>query len=294
MISLTQHLQLVAPTLDDVFRQGIDDALAGVKPRADYAILAGVRARHGFKRVSADLLTPPTANHKLAGGVVPSYGLTLHHFRTVLELSDSHPRLTLNLCPNAGHCTKVCVLNNGHGGRDSVKRAWRYRTDLVARHPDSFARILAWELVRAVRKHGRILFRPNVNSDAEWQLLLPSLTNGYLPGVLSYGYSKVPATLEGDGWLGSAYRVAYSWNETSDAEAVSAFLARGGAVAVVTSRRKGSPVVETVPFERGASVVADADKTDEWMLARSVIGDLSAKGKARKLIGRSRFVVTAA
>jgi hypothetical protein len=69
---------------------------------------------------------------------------------------------------------------------------------------------------------------------------------------------------------------------------------RGGAVAVVTSRVKGTPVGSVFPFGTTASAV-DADITDEWMLTPgAVVGDLSAKGKARKLIGRSRFVVVAA
>ena len=81
-------------------------------------------------------------------------------------------------------------------------------------------RILAWELSQAVAKHGEILFRPNVNSDIAWQRILPSMTEGYLAGMVSYGYSKRPETLAGNGWMGAAYRVAYSWNETSDDDAV--------------------------------------------------------------------------
>jgi hypothetical protein len=205
-----------------------------------------------------------------------------------------HPRLSVNLCPNAGHCTRVCVLDNGMGRYNSVQRGRMWRTDLLARHPDAFVRILAWELVRAVRKHGQILFRPNVNSDVAWQTVLPSLTDGYIGGVMSYGYSKRPETLAGDGWLGSHYRVAYSWNERSNADAVRAFYMRGGAVAVVTARRKGAPVLSVFPFGTTADAV-DADTTDEWMLTTgSVVGDLSAKGKARQLIGTSRFVVLAA
>ena len=59
----------------------------------------------------------------------------------------------------------------------------------------------------------------------------------------------------------------------------------------MTSRRKGSDVVDALPFASGP--VVDADSTDEWMLSGAVTGDLSAKGKARPLIGRSRFVVSA-
>jgi hypothetical protein len=294
MIDLTSHIGDVAPDLDSTFGDAVRAQLKQLsRPVDDYDTLAAARARHGFVRRPADLLTPPDANHKLAGAATPSYGLTLHSFRVVLPAADGYRRLSLNACPHAGHCVKVCVLRNGNGRFGSVQRAWLWRTDLLAREPHAFARILAFELVRAVRKHGRILFRPNVNSDIAWETVLPSLTDGsVLPGVLSYGYSKRPETLQGDGWLGAAYRVAYSWNERSDAGAVAAAMARGVPVAMVTSRRKGAPTVTAAPFDP-APVVLDADSTDEWMLtAGGVIGDLSAKGKARSLTGRSGFVVS--
>jgi hypothetical protein len=186
------------------------------------------------------------------------------------------------------------VVANGNGRFASTQQGWRWRTDLFATHPREALQVLAWELVAAVRKHGRILFRPNVNSDVSWHELVPSLFDGVtLPGVTSYGYSKDPATLAGDGWLGATYRVAYSWNERSDAATVADFLARGGAVAVVTSRAKGSPVLARFPFATGDAPIADADVSDEWILTPGmVVGDLSAKGKARSLIGHSRFVVS--
>lgn len=278
-----------APDLDRVFRDAVD---AATRPVDDYAILAEVRGRHGFVAAAMPLLTPPSANHKLNASVVPAYGLTLQHYRSVLPRSENTTRLSVNACPNAGHCVRVCVLDNGNGRYDAVQRARLWRTDLLARHPESFARILAWELVTAVRKHGAILFRPNVNSDVAWHRVLPSLAAGYIAGVTSYGYSKRPDTLQGDGWFGPAYRVAYSWHERSDRDAVRAFYGRGGAVAVVTDRRKGTPVGTVYPFGVTASAI-DADVTDEWMLTPgAVVGDLSAKGKARQLIGRSGFVVT--
>ena len=292
MIELTSHLIGLGLDLDSIFRAMVDHP---VKPHADYQILADVRESHGFMNREAPLLTPPNANHKLAGAKVVSYGLTLHSFRTVLPARDGFARLVLNACPNAGHCVKVCVVKNGNGRFASTQRGWLWRTDLLARHPESFTRILAWELAQAVRKHGEILFRPNVNSDVAWQNVLPSMTNGYLAGVTLYGYSKRPETLTSDaGWMGSAYRVAYSWHETSDADAVSAAVRNGVPVAIVTSRRKGSPVTSSSSLPFVGTNVVDADKTDEWMLSStgSVVGDLSAKGKARSLVGRSRFVVT--
>ena len=201
-------------------------------------------------------------------------------------------RITLNACPNAGHCVKVCVLDNGKGAFPTVQRARLSRVDLLARHPREFAYILAFEFVQAVRKHGEILFRPDMNSNVEWQKVCPSLCNGYLPGLFLYGYSKIPTVLDGNGWLGTHYKVAYSWNERSDAGKVAAFIARGGAVAVVTSRGKLEPVVSGLPFDYGTAPVANADLTDEWILSpHAVVGDLSAKGKARSLIGKSDFVV---
>ena len=293
MISLTDHLLTSAPDFDAWFREGVDRARQGIKPSGDLWLFGEVRGRHGFKAVATPLLTPPNANVKLDKSIVPTYGLTLQHFRVVLDATTNEPRLSLNACPNAGHCVKVCVLDNGNGRYDSVQRGRLARVDLLARHPASFARILAWELVQAVSKHGEILFRPNVNSDVAWHRVLPSLTDGYVSGIMSYGYSKLPETLERDGWLGSSYRVAYSWNERSDRATVSAFVARGGAVAVVTARGKSAPVLEHLPFAYGTAAIVNADLTDEWMLTTrgAVVGDLSAKGKARALIGKSRFVV---
>ena len=294
MITLTDHLQSAAPDLDDVFRAAVDSARAGVKPRGDYWLFADVRLRHGFVHAATPLLTPPSANHKLDAAVVPSFGLTLQHFRVVLDAVDGMPRLSLNACPNAGHCVKVCVLDNGNGRYDTVQRARIAKLDLLARHPASFVRILAFELVQAVKKFGAILFRPNVNSDVAWHRVLPSLCNGYVKGVLSYGYSKLPETLAGDGWLGAAYRVAFSWNESADRGAVEGFLGRGGAVAVVSARAKRDDVSATVLPFTSDTPSANADLTDEWMLTSgAVVGDLSAKGKARRLIGKSGFVCEA-
>lgn len=303
MRELTLHVRDVAPDLDAMFRAAISEAQSIKSDRSlarmcghDYSVVASVRARHGFVERPSELLTPPEANAKLDKSSVPAYGLTLHSFRSVLPAYAGVRRLSINACPNAGHCVRVCVLKTGNGRFDTVPRAWLWRTDLLARHSESFARVLALELVRAVRKHGEILFRPNVDSDVAWQELLPSLTNGeVLPEVLSYGYSKRPETLtdgDGTGWLGARYRVAFSWNEDADADDVAAFIDRGGNVAAVTSRRKGQPTLTRFPF--GTFDAVDADKTDEWILeGRGVVGDLSAKGKARKLIGKSAFVVAA-
>lgn len=241
-------------------------------------LVASVREIYGFARQHAPLLTPPDANMKLHKASVPTYGLTLQHHKSTLASGRK-----VNLCPWAGECVKVCVLDNGSCAYPSVQRARMWRTHLFKEHPEAFSYILGFELERAVRRHGSILFRPNVNSDVRWERLLPSLTSGEAFGdaVLSYGYTKGTYVLEGDGWVGSHYRVAYSWNEKSDAHAqtVVGFLGRGGSMAVVTDRWKGEPVKDHGPWQ-----VADADLTDEWIFGIG-IGDLSAKGKARNMPG---------
>lgn len=242
-------------------------------------IVADVRATYGFARQFAPLLTPPEGNMKLHKASTPTYGLTLQHHTSTLASGRK-----VNLCPWAGECVKVCVLDSGSGAYPSVQRARMWRTHLFKEHPETFAYVLGFELAKAVRRHEHILFRPNVNSDVRWERILPSLTSGKVFGgrVWSYGYTKGTYVLAGDGWVDEHYRVAYSWNEKSDphAEAVSGFLCRGGSVAVVTDRRKGEPVKDHGPWD-----VKDADLTDEWIFRIAVIGDLSAKGKARHMEG---------
>lgn len=248
--------------------------------------MTNCRSERGFKAVVSDLLTPPSANHKLDGASVPTYGLTLAHEKL-------HSRL--NLCPWAGDCTRVCVLNTGHGAYDSVRRAWLWRTDFFWLYPKQAVWQMGWELGRAVRKHGQILFRPDVNSDLSWHRFLPEL--GSLEGVSVYGYTKSPALFTGHRLLKFiGFDYAYSHNERSHREKETALLREGGKIAVVTSRNKGEPVnVQALRYffcvDSEVDVV-DADVSDEWMLSdRPVIGDLSAKGQARKLIGKSKFVV---
>jgi hypothetical protein len=298
MGTLTKRLVDTAPDLDAVFVEAVHAARQGQKPAESIEVWAETRARWGFKLAATPLLTPPDANAKLAKGKVPSYGLTLQH--TVTRGVGGMASLVVNACPwSTPECRAVCVLNNGNGGFPKTVRARQAKTDLWATTPRHAARLLAWELVKAVERHGRILFRPNVNSDVSWHRILPSLFDGtVLPEVTSYGYTKDPDTLTGNGWLGATYRVAYSWNERSQPSAVRDYLNRGGAVAIVTARKKGAPVLTRHPWsatKRNRRIVlADADVTDEWMFhAGPVVGDLSAKGKARSLIGTSKgFVIS--
>jgi hypothetical protein len=267
--------------LRDGYRRGRAGADSDISAAA---LLMRTRRTYGFELRYAPILTQPDGNEKLAKGARPSYGVTLAH----ADISG------FELCPWRGHCARVCVVSNGNGAYPATTRAWRWRTELLAKHPGAFVHLLGWELGRAVRRHGEIWFRPDVNSDLAWHTWLPEL--GTLPLVRVYGYSKNPALLVNAAPAGFVY--AFSRSENSSAEKVAAYLASGGRVAVVTDRRAGDRVnAQAVREALGVADtvrVVDADVTDGWMLSkgsRGIVGDLSAKGRARSLIGRSGFVL---
>lgn len=241
-------------------------------------LLADVRVQRGFARVAAPvLLTPPGANLKLGKGATPAYGLTLSSHAHSLVNGQA-----VNACRWAGQCTRVCVLKGGNGRYSSVQAARLSRSDFFGLYPLAALSLMGWELGHAVRRHGAVNFRPDVNSDLTWQDIVgDAFAYGLGDHVHTYGYTKDPALLDRDdaGRWGRYVR-AYSWSERSEAAAVGAFLRRGGRVAIVSARRVGSaPEVGAV----------DADLSDEWILdprAAGIVGSLSAKGAARQLIGR--------
>jgi hypothetical protein len=269
-------------------------------------MIAMTRKAYGFPDQWQPILTSPDENAKLAKGETPAFGLTLQHHVTTLATG-----LRVNACPNAGQCVKVCVLDNGKGTLDVVQRARKWRTQLLVSVPFAFFVHLGWEIERAIIRNGEILLRPNVNSDVQWEQVAPALVDGSVFESLKlYGYTKLTDVLyeglalnnahqpayRGDGWITPHYRVAYSWNERSvklDPYDVEQFLIRGGSVAVVTDRKPKSEIAQWHPWAE----VVDADASDEWIFHEGVIGDLSAKGKARKLIrpygsARPSFVQT--
>jgi hypothetical protein len=300
MQELTALLEPWAEEMDDWFQLGCYDArwIFERKPgwrkllkgkQAFYESYGHVRSRWGFVDRGAPLLSLPGSNMKLDKASKITVGLTLDQYVTTLPaVPGGRKRITINSCMHAGDCAAVCVLMNGHGTDPRVIRARKAKKDFLVSSPKAFAYLLGYELQWFGLRNGNFLFRPNVASDVCWEKILPSMTGGYIPEMMSYGYSKWPYVLEGDGWLDTHYRVAYSRNEDSNLLAMAAFTAHGGSVAMVTSRRKG----EAPPATFGGVEVVDADKTDEWIFRRGVIGDLSAKGSARSLIGKSNFVVS--
>lgn len=286
---MTQHLldTYKVDVLNAAFENGYGAALSRDNQyiSAAYDTAIDVRRAYGLSDAKPTLMTRPDANLKLAKSKVPSYGLTLYHYVFKSRLGN---KITLNLCPNAGDCIKVCVIENGHGSRPSTQLAWRWRSDLLAHHAPEFSRLLGWELGKAAIKHKSLLLRPNVNSDIQWEKIIPAMTDGSVTkkSVKYYGYSKIPEYIDGNGDVTPFYRISYSYNENSPSwEQLDKFIERGGSVAVVTNRKPKSKIKQWSHHK-----VVDVDLTDEWMFKRGVVGDVSAKGRAAALAGKSRFV----
>lgn len=285
--SFTRHLLRHAGKWDDGFENGFWDAhwRRRPPPKVNEAIIS-VRAHNGAPARAVDILTAPEANAKLAKAATPLWGRTLAHAR----LSG------FELCPaRTEACTKVCVLFNGHGERPSTQIAWVWRTQLYTDFPWEAGYREGYELARAHARDGQFLYRPDVNSDTapwRWCARLGEMRDFFQ----CLGYSKLPEVLGRDAELRErGFHIAYSHNERSNLDREREHLLSGGKIAVVTSRLKGVPPNAEVLREFfGVNVpVVDGDLTDEWIVMDSpLIIDLSAKGKARSLIGRSDFIVS--
>lgn len=252
--------------LDDAFNDGVD----GIGLKEARATWKQFRIDNGFSSY-ADLLTLPSVQHKLKKSKIYTVGLTIQH----ANVSG------IETCAWRGHCTSVCVLDNGNGRYSSVQKARNVKTQFLAKHPVEFLRILGSEIRKHSEENEEVLVRLNVNSDLRWYVILPTLSNGHpqMPNVSIYDYTKNPAVLHGNGMAGDKYRVIYSINEKSDLGKVRQFLSRGGTVAIVTNRKKNGKVLESFLGVR----VVDGDLSDDRYNETGVWVDLAAKGKARKM-----------
>jgi len=263
--------------LDGVVRSmqevGSDSPLYREMVRESVEVWRAFRRSHGYTTM-AKLFTYPESQHKLALSEVYSIGLTLQH-ATVAGVE---------MCPwRTRGCTATCVLDNGGGRYSSTQKARNVKTWFLMEHPHEFMVLLFHELTQVSAKHERVLVRMNVNSDLPWHDLAPHLFTGVWSNVYFYDYTKNPWVLTTDGWVADRYRLVFSLSERVRTDAqmqeVYDFVDSGGTVAVVTIRRKGEPVAESVFGRR----VYDGDVTDNRYDESHGFVDLTAKGKARSL-----------
>lgn len=263
---LSTLLEIKADAIDLAFVEGTQRI--GLKDsRAEWLKF---RESNGFLSY-ANLLTLPSVQHKLKKSKIYTVGLTIQH----ANVSG------IETCAWRGHCTSVCVLDNGNGRYNSVQKARNVKTQFLAKHPLDFVRILGSEIKKHSDEQEEVLVRLNVNSDLRWYNVLPSLTNNKcgLPNVSVYDYTKNPAVLQGDGMVGERYRVIYSVNEDSNLDKVVKFIQKGGTAAIVTNRKKNQQVIDSY---MGVQLV-DGDKSDDRYNETGVWVDLAAKGKARTM-----------
>jgi len=262
--------------LDLRFQQGWSWGKSGEPiPRHVREVVAGARARRGFKATYSPIITLPEGQAKFSKSMRRQAGVSL---------APARSSGVVNVCAFAGDCTHPCVAHNGNGTYPAVARARQWRTDLLA-DPQT-ADIAVWligaELGAEAAKYPDMWVRPDTFSDLGWWGIVPSMPDHLTVG----GYTKNPYVLGRADEL-HEWHTAYSWNESADIRKVRLHLALGGKVAIVTDRRKGQPVTDVAARYLGVDApVVDADLTDEWVLADGpLIGDLTAKGKARRLVG---------
>jgi len=263
---LTSVLQLKATELNDAFLDGT----VGSNLKTSRAHWLQFRQSNGFGSY-ANLLTLPSVQHKLKKSKIYTVGLTIQH----ADVSG------VETCAWRGHCTSVCVLDNGNGRYNSVQKARNVKTQFLAQQPEHFLRILGAEIKKHSREQDVVLVRLNVNSDLRWYNILTSLANNQagMDNVYVYDYTKNPAVLTGNGMVGTRYRIVYSVNESSDMDKVISFIQNGGTAAIVTNRHKTQ---KTLDSYMGIPLI-DGDTSDDRYNESGVWVDLAAKGKARTM-----------
>lgn len=265
-----QVLSILLESKKDAIQESFNNGIKGLGLKEAKLDWLNFRKENGFSSYS-NLLTYPEAQHKLKKSAIYTVGLTIQH----ADVSG------FETCAWRGHCTSVCVLDNGNGRYITVQKARNVKTQFLAKNPNSFMVILASEIHKMSQIHDKVLLRLNVNSDIRWHLVLEELSNGHeqLRNVFLYDYTKNPAILSTGGMVGFRYRQVYSVSENSDMARVLSFVKRGGTAAIVTNRQKNSPTIDSF---LGVKVL-DGDKHDDRYHETGAWIDLAAKGKARKM-----------
>jgi hypothetical protein len=206
-------------------------------------VWSDLRQRFGFSGM-AKLLTPPSANYKLAKGE-GSYGLTLAPADAAQTWIDDHdPSLPTGpigtVCRySTPACRASCVISTaGKGPVPSVQRARAARTAFLAGFPGAFVSLMFDELLSTVRREGGVLFRPNTASDLRWEYIAPSLFG--IAGARFYDYTKVPIEERGSV---EGYRLVFSVSEREESlERGRRYVEAGGTSAVVLRVKKREPL----------------------------------------------------
>ena len=241
-----------------------------------------LRARVGYRRAPAALLTSGASQYKLGKNSLPSFGLMLTPERGIMAANAVDIReafnLTggLNMCPRASRgCAAACLSRSGQSGMPDQQRAQMVRTAFILAYPREAGLIVGAELRAAIRRHGAINLRLNVTSDIRWERVAPDMMTALTgAGVKLYDYTAWSPDQRSPS---PDYSLTYSAKEashTSDAYLTN-ILASGGNVAMPFTTRRG----EALPATYLGFPVIDGDQSDERRLdPAGVIVGLRAKG----------------
>lgn len=270
--NLTKAEAMAAPVGD-----GLLDVLLG---RADTARARKLQARYrmafGYIGGPRPVLTEPDAQPKAGKNEIPTYTLMLSPERSV-----GIPGV--NLCPKATvGCCDGCLGEEGHGSMSHTKKSRMVRTSFLLHHPYETGVIMGAELRLALRKHGRIGFRPDCTSDLRWERMMRvAIERFHDLGVQWYDYSAWDPvdrdTLDG------RYHYTYSMKENHDEAWLHRIIGMGMNVAVpFEGVRKGQPL----PTEFMGVRCIDGDVTD-WRPGdpSGVVVALRKKGHAPNKYG---------
>lgn len=257
-------------------------------------VQADMRARVGYARKSAAILTSGAAQYKLSTNVLPSFGMMLAPERKLMgpALADIRAAFNLsggiNVCPLASKgCALACLSTSGQSGMPDQQRAQAVRTAFLIAYPRESGLIIGAELRAAVRRYGAINLRLNTTSDIRWEIIAPDMVDVLTDaGVHMYDYT---AWSPADRMPSDAYRLTYSAKErahTSD-EYLIGILAGGGNVAMPFTTKRG----DALPTEWNGYRVIDGDLSDERRLDPSgVVVGLRAKGNAWRRDNSAGFI----
>lgn len=255
---------------------------------------AEARARVGYRKAPAAILTSGAAQYKLGKNSLPSFGLMLTPERGMMRDSVADIRKAFNLtgafnlCPMASRgCAMACLSMSGQSGMPDQQRAQAVRTAFILAYPHHAGLIVGAEIRAGIRRHGAINLRLNVTSDVRWERVAPDMMSALTgAGVKLYDYTawapdqRVPSP---------DYSLTYSAKEPSHTpdDYLTDILASGGTVAMPFTTRRG----EALPAAWRGYPVIDGDESDERRLdPAGVIVGLRAKGHLWKRDNSAGFI----
>ncbi len=244
------------------------------------------------------LLTPPTANAKLA----KSIGYYNCGISFVPGDLSGH-----EVCPGRGNCfafegESVCLATKGRAeDLSSINQSRRSRTVFRFSDLERFNDVLRAEMLKAdraaKRKRMPVAFRPNIFSDLAWHRTHPWMFTEFAHWAF-YGYTKVRGYYRDflAGKLPANYHLTFSFSEKVSDNFCRGILEKGGTLAVVFAGKGSADLPERF---LGHPVINAVSSDLRFQDQPGIVAGLAVKTPKRKanairfrgLVTKSGFVV---